>query len=84
MNPMDYCLALIKELRRNAGLEKEVFESYKLLENQVEDYMCGLLNQASLFKSCEQNAHLPSLILQKELFSKRTYAYFLFVWILNH
>jgi len=42
---MDFCLLLIKEIRHYSELEVEFADFYLDLKNQVEDFMCSLLDQ---------------------------------------
>ena len=42
---MDSCLELIKEIRHYSELEAEFSDFYQDLQNQVEGFMCSLLDQ---------------------------------------
>lgn len=49
INPMSFCLSLIKDFRSDGDIEQEIVDFYKNLENQIEDLMCRLLDQVSNF-----------------------------------
>ena len=42
---MSFCLDLIKDFRNDGAIEQEVIDFYTNLENQIEDFMCRLLDQ---------------------------------------
>ena len=55
-DPMEFCINRIREVRKNVDLEQEYSEFYKQLENDLQDYMCSLLDQVM--------SHLPTYNLE--------------------
>jgi len=53
---MEFCINRIREVRKNVDLEQEYSEFYKQLENDLQDYMCSLLDQVM--------SHLPTYNLE--------------------
>ena len=45
MDPFDHCIDLIQQTRHNTVLDDEQKAYYRVLINQVEGYMCALLDQ---------------------------------------
>nr|XP_002127225.1 short transient receptor potential channel 4-like [Ciona intestinalis] len=45
IKPMEYCIDMVKHLRKNACIEHEFSDFYNELETQVETFMCNILDQ---------------------------------------
>ncbi|XP_078484309.1 short transient receptor potential channel 4-like [Ciona intestinalis] len=45
VDPMDFCVRLVRSIRENAAVEYEYSQFYDNLQSQIEDFLCSLLNQ---------------------------------------
>nr|XP_026689852.1 short transient receptor potential channel 4-like [Ciona intestinalis] len=45
VDPMNFCMRLVRSIRENAAVEYEYSQFYDNLQSQIEDFLCSLLNQ---------------------------------------
>jgi len=74
---MDFCLTLIKDMQYYSKLDVEFSDFYLDLKNQVENFMCSLLDQVldtyywSFWFKGALNPNFLNLIINRENFGSR-------------